>query len=134
MIVIPFGLIIGPSVNQYSQDIVRNAFGICAVTTIFMGIAGRLFPDFFKKIGQVLFLSLSGLLIVLILQLFFPSLNLGIFDYIGAGIFSLYIGYDMYRANTLPKTIDNAIDVAINFYLDIINLFLFILRILGRRK
>ncbi len=40
----------------------------------------------------------------------------------------------MYRANKMPKTIDNAIDICIDLYLDIINLFLYMLRIMGRKK
>ena len=51
-----------------------------------------------------------------------------------AAIFSLYIGYDMYRAQRYPKTADNAVDCAVDIYLDIINLFLRLLRILGRRR
>jgi len=55
---------------------------------------------------------------------------MGIIDYISAGIFSLYIGYDMHRAHSIPKTLDNAIDVSLSLYLDIINLFLNLLSIL----
>ena len=49
-----------------------------------------------------------------------------------AGIFSLYIGYDYQRAQFYPPTVDNAVDCALDIYLDIINLFLDILRILAR--
>jgi FtsH-binding integral membrane protein len=35
----------------------------------------------------------------------------------------------MYRATALPKTYDNAVDLCIDFYLDIINLFLDLLEI-----
>ena len=49
-------------------------------------------------------------------------------------IFCGYIGYDWGRANRIPKTVDNAIDSAAALYMDIINLFLRILRILGRRR
>jgi FtsH-binding integral membrane protein len=40
----------------------------------------------------------------------------------------------MYRAQRYPKTADNAVDCAVDIYLDIINLFLRLLRILGRRR
>jgi FtsH-binding integral membrane protein len=46
-----------------------------------------------------------------------------IIDWIAAGIFALYIGYDMYRASTIPATLDNAIDVATAQFLNIFNLF-----------
>jgi FtsH-binding integral membrane protein len=58
-----------------------------------------------------------------------PSLLDGLFVL----IFSGYIGYDWARANQLPKTLDNAIDASAALYLDIVNLFLRILRLLSRR-
>jgi FtsH-binding integral membrane protein len=133
MVVIPFGVILGPAVNQYSHDVIRNAFGMTAAITIVMSLAGISFPDFFSKIGGFLFVALTSLLVVMIGSLFLPFLRLTIIDYIGAGIFSLYIGYDMHRASMVPKTIDNAIDISIDLYLDIINLFLFILKIMGKK-
>ncbi|HCA63484.1 MAG TPA: hypothetical protein DEP73_05025, partial [Pseudomonas sp.] len=48
-------------------------------------------------------------------------------------IFCGYVGVDWGRANQIPKTLDNAIDSAAALYMDIINLFLRILRILGRK-
>nr|MCR5618576.1 Bax inhibitor-1 family protein [Lachnospiraceae bacterium] len=51
--------------------------------------------------------------------------------WIGAALFSGYIGYDFWRAQQFPKTLDNAVDCAVDIYLDIINLFLRILRILA---
>ena len=53
---------------------------------------------------------------------------------IGAVIFSLYIGYDYWKAQQYPKTVDNAVDSALDIYLDIINLFMRILSILGNGK
>jgi FtsH-binding integral membrane protein len=133
MIILPFGIILGPVVNLYSPDVIRNAFGMTAGITVIMGIAGITFPEFFSKIGGALFIALGGLVLVGFLQIFIPALRFGLYDYIGAGIFSLYIGYDMYRANNMPKTVDNAIDVSVDLYLDIINLFLYILRIMGKK-
>jgi len=49
-------------------------------------------------------------------------------------IFCGYVGVDWGRANQVPKTVDNAVDSAAALYMDIINLFLRILRILGRRR
>lgn len=133
MIVVPFGIILGPVLNQYSPNVIRNAFMITTVITFTMGLLGTVYPAFFARLGAALMLSLFCLLLVRIAQIFIPALDLTVIDYIGAGIFSLYIGYDMYRANHVAKTIDNAIDVSVDLYLDIINLFLHILRILGKK-
>jgi FtsH-binding integral membrane protein len=135
MIVIPFGIIIGPAVNHYSPDVIRNAFAITAAITFFMGFMGTCFPSIFKDMGTPLFLALGGLVIVRIAQIFIPELqSLGFIDYISAGIFTLYIGYDMYRANSVAKTLDNAVDISIELYLDIINLFISILQIFGKNN
>jgi FtsH-binding integral membrane protein len=99
-----------------------------------MSMLAIIFPNFFSKIGGALFISLIGLVVVRIAQCFIPVLaNLTIIDWISAGIFSLYVGFDWWRANNVPKTFDNAIDIALDLYLDIINLFLSILRILGKK-
>ena len=67
------------------------------------------------------------------IEIFVFGIHHGILDWIVVLIFCGYIGYDWSRANQIPKTIDNAIDSAAALYMDIINLFLRILRILGRK-
>jgi len=62
----------------------------------------------------------------------FLGANLGIIDYIVVLIFCGYIGYDWARANACAKTVDNAVDMAAELYVDIINLFIRILSILAR--
>jgi FtsH-binding integral membrane protein len=134
MVVVPFGVILGPFVNQYQPDIVMHAAGMTCAIALMMGAAGVLLPDIFKHLGGALFIALLGLLIVRIVQLFIPALDLTWIDYLAAGIFSLYVGYDMHRATVVPKTVDNAIDIALALYLDIINLFITILKIMGKKK
>lgn len=134
LVVMPFGVLLGPVVNQYTPDSVMHVFGMTAGIALLMGFMGTIFPNFFSKIGHALFLALIALVMVMFAQLFIPQLRLGVIDYIGAGIFSLYIGFDMYRANEMPKTIDNAVDICVDLYLDIINLFLFLLRIMGKKS
>ena len=133
MVLVPFGIILAPVLRQYDPDIIRNACALTAAITFVMGLAGTIFPQVFSKIGTALFFSLGSLLLVRIAGIFIPQLNdLTIIDYIAAGIFSLYIGYDMYRASIVERTMDNAVDIALSLYLDIINLFLEILKIMGK--
>ncbi len=135
MIVIPFGIILGPAVNHYSQDVIRNAFMLTAIITFVMGFAGTCFPRLFENMGAPLLLSLGALVLVRVAQIFIPEMqSLGFIDYIAAGIFSLYIGYDMYRASVVQKSLDSAVDISVDLYLDIINLFLNLLRIMGNKK
>jgi len=133
MIVIPFGIILAPFVYSYGAFVVVKAAGMTLLISLFMGITGVMFPSFYSKIGTALSVSLLGLVVIRILSIFFPMFNLTIVDYFAAGLFSLYIGYDMYRASFIPKTIDNAIDISIQLYLDIINLFISLVRIFSDR-
>lgn len=137
LVLVPFGVILAPLVNHYntlSPALIGNAFAItCGVTAVMM-VAGMLLPDVFESLGGALFVSLCGLLVVRIAQIFIPSLAaMGVFDWIGAGIFSLYIGYDFQRASRIPKTMGNVVGVALSLYLDMVNLFITILRIFGKK-
>jgi FtsH-binding integral membrane protein len=98
-----------------------------------MMVLGTLFPAFFKRIAGALTIALLCVIVVELIATFFLHKQYGIIDWIVVVIFCGYIGYDWGRANSIPPTIDNAIDSAASLYLDIINLFLRILRILGRR-
>ncbi|MEK7567033.1 MAG: Bax inhibitor-1 family protein [Patescibacteria group bacterium] len=133
LVVVPFGAILGPTLAAYELaqlGIVSQAAMLTGSVTGVMALSGLLFPDFYRSIGGALFGALSALLIVLVISMFVPALmGFTIIHYIAAGIFALYIGYDMHRASEIPATLDNAVDVCISLYLDIINLFLWILRI-----
>lgn len=132
MVVIPFGVVLGPVLNTYSPNVIANTAMATGGITLFMGTASVMFPSLFKNLGAPLFIALIGLLGIRIAQIFIPSLqSMTWVDYVAAGIFSLYIGFDMYRASEVPRTIDNAVDIAVDLYLDIINLFLSLLRIMG---
>jgi FtsH-binding integral membrane protein len=134
MIVAPFGFLLGPAVNQYSPNVVKDAAMGTLMVTVCMGALGVILPDLFRNMGGALFSALLCLVIVRIVQIFVPRFDFGWIDYAAALLFSLYIGFDMCRASEIPKTPDNAVDVAAQLYLDILNLFLIILKIMGKRK
>jgi FtsH-binding integral membrane protein len=132
MIVLPIGLCLGPVANFVDPQIIQDAALLTAIITGIMGLAGITYPNIFKNLGGALFYSLIALVVVRVLQMFIPALaHLTIIDYIAAGIFSLYIGYDMYRSTLVGRTVGNALHIAVSLYLDIINLFLNILSILN---
>jgi len=137
LVAIPFGAILGPTLAMYKlakPGIVTEAAEITAIVTGVMAISGLLFPNFYKSIGGALFGALLSLIVVLVASMFVPALmGFTFIHYAAAGLFSLYIGYDMWRASDIPATLDNAIDVSVSLYLDIINLFLWILEILGKK-
>ncbi len=136
MVVIPFGLVISLLVYAYGgagSDIVMYAFLYTMVITLGMTGAALAFPNLFAKLGGALLGVLGGLLLCEIVLLII-GVSQSVTDWIAAGLFSLYIAYDIYRSQQFPKTVDNAVDCALDIYLDIANLFIRLLRLLSRRK
>lgn len=131
LLAVIFGLMISPALAQFTTYVIEKALLLTIGITAVMCITGIVFKNFFNSIGNILFYSLLALIFVRILQAFIPALDLSIIDYIAAGIFSLYIGYDISQASQMKKTITNALDVTLNLYLDIVNLFMNLLSILG---
>ncbi|KAK3010653.1 hypothetical protein RJ639_011818 [Escallonia herrerae] len=85
----------------------------------------------FSYLGPILFTSLIVLLLTGFIQMFFPlgSTSTAIYGGIGAIVFSGYIVYD--TDNLIKRfTYDEYIWASVTLYLDILNLFLSILRML----
>ncbi|MBT3378664.1 MAG: hypothetical protein HN742_33245 [Lentisphaerae bacterium] len=133
-VVVPFGLIINLVVCRYNPSLVLDAVRVTGLVTLVMMVLGSLFPRFFAKIAGALTIALLIVIIVELVEVFIFKMHHGIIDWIVVVIFCGYVGYDWGRANQIPKTLDNAVDSAASLYMDIINLFLRILRILGRRR
>lgn len=136
MVVVPVGLVISSVVSAYGgigSEVIAYAFLFTMIITGCMIALSVIYPAFFSRIGGLLLSALLGLLICGVLSIFI-GFDDYIFAWIGAVIFSLYIGYDFWVSQQYIKTIDNAIDSSVAIYLDIANLFLKLVRILGRRR
>ncbi|KAL5984557.1 hypothetical protein ACLOJK_018662 [Asimina triloba] len=85
----------------------------------------------FSFLGPVLFAGLLVLLLVGFIQIFFPlgSTSVAIYSGLGALIFAAYLVYD--TDNLIKRfTYDEYIWASVILYLDILNLFLYILQLL----
>lgn len=136
MVVVPFGLVISTLVWEYGgldSQVVRDAFVYTLIISLAMLGLEMMFPTFFAKLGRAM---LGCLLALLICELVLLVLRVrqSATDWIAAGIFSVYIAYDIYRSQQFPKTLNNAVDSALDIYLDIANLFIRLLRIFGKKK
>jgi len=98
-----------------------------------MMLAGTIFPAFFRRIARAVTIALIVVLLIELFQIFVLGIHQEWIDWAVVTLFSCYIGYDWGRANQIPKTIDNAVDSAAALYMDIIYLFLRILRIMGSK-
>ena len=126
--------------DKYNQEWQNVVFQAMLGTTSAVIIAGTIvayIPTDFSFLGIFLFISLLALIVLEVLNsaVFKSKRRRIMYSYFGVVIFSLYLIYDF---NSLEKAIaagDNswgtAINIAVNLYLDIINLFLDLLQILA---
>lgn len=129
--------------DPYSQKWQNNIFFAMVATTlsVFMTAAIVYFSDTdFGFLGSFLFFALLGLIIVRLLKAWvikdssFSMIQTGI----GIVIFTLYLIYDFNRLEKAMARGDEswgtAVDLAVNIYLDIVNLFLYILEALSENN
>ena len=130
------GLVLSVILPLYTDVSIATAFLITLVITAVMTVAGALFPAFFSSIGKGLAITLLITIVVELLcgLIFFRGRDLKIFDYIVILIFCGYIGFDWSRAQQRPSTINNAIRSAAAIYVDVVNIFIRILSIIGKRR
>jgi FtsH-binding integral membrane protein len=134
LVVVPFGLVVSLIVSDYSTAIVVKAMQATTMVTVGMMFVATIFPSFFKSIGSALFWALLISIVVELLMIFVFKQKLSVIDWIVALIFCGYIGFDWAMANSVERTFDNAVDSAAELYMDIINLFVRILSIMGKKN
>ena len=134
LIAAPIGVVVCMALQGIDTGIITTAVLMTAIVTLGFMIAATVFPGFFLSLGRWLFFSLLALIVGELVCLFIFHSRPMAMEWLGAGIFSLYIGYDWARANSVARTLDNAIDISASIYLDIINLFLRIVRILNKNR
>lgn len=125
------GFVITTVISIYNNSSVAIAFLSTAIILVGMIAISYLAPDFFLSLGKVLLISLIGGIIIELIMCFTLSQIPTLWDMIIVGIFCLYIGYDWQKAQAYPHTMGNAIASALDIYLDVVNIFLRLLRIRG---
>ena len=134
LIAVPVGMVVCVCLGSYTIATIKSAVLVTAVVTLSLMILGTLFTDFFLSMGRALGVSLLVAIVAELISTFIFHTHPVIYEWIFVAIFSLYIGFDWARANTCARTVDNAVDLAASLYLDIINLLLRILSIMGKRN
>lgn len=133
LVVVPFGLVINRAVHRYDPELVLDAIRVTGLVTFVMMLLGSLLPVFFKRVKAALVIALLGVIAIELIEIYVFQIHHSFIDWVIVVIFCGYIGYDWARANAIPKTVDNAVDCAAALYIDVVNLFLRILRIRGRK-
>lgn len=133
LVVLPSGFVLSTVVHDYGgieSEVVIQAFLVALCVSICMMIFAVLNPKSCRNLGWILLPVLIGLILAeLVISL--TDMKVISTSWIGAIVFSLYLAYDVWRSQVYPATLSNAIKCAMDLYLDIINLFLEILELLG---
>ena len=137
------GITLAPLFLVYTASSIASTFFIVSGTFAAMSLFGYFTKQDLTKWGSILIMALVGLIIATLVNLFVHSTWIyWITTYAGVFIFIGLIAYDTQKlkdmsALTLDETEEGrkmTIMGALSLYLDFINLFIYLLRIFGKRN
>lgn len=142
-----YSILMGISMSRifalYSMGSVAQAFFVTSLTFGAMTVYGHTTKRDLTSMGSFLFMALIGLIVAQVVNMFFRNSGLDfILSGLGVLIFTGLTAYDTQRLGQLyfqlPQHGDTkekaAVFGALTLYLDVINLFLYFLRLTDRQK
>jgi uncharacterized protein len=129
----------------YTSSSITSTFFICSATFISCSIYGMTTKRDLTSVGGFMSMGLIGIIIASLVNIFIKSSAMDmIISYIGVIIFVGLTAYDTQKLKNMAVSQPDGLDAgvirkgtilgALTLYLDFINLFLMLLRILGNRK
>ena len=127
----------------YTMSSIASVFFITAGTFGVMALVGYTTKQDLSSMGKILFMALIGIIIATVVNIFLKSSGLEtIVSYLGVLIFVGLTAYDTQKIKNMLLMAPDASEAsqkiallgALNLYLDFINLFIYLLRIFGRRE
>lgn len=129
----------------YTRSSITSTFFICAATFVACSIYGMTTKRDLTSLGGFMVMGLIGIIIASVVNLFIRSAGMNlIISYIGVIVFVGLTAYDTQKLKSMalsqPADLDagvlrkGAVFGALTLYLDFINLFLMLLRILGSNR
>ncbi len=127
----------------YTMSSIASVFFITAGTFGVMALIGYTTKKDLTSMGKILFMALIGIIIATVVNIFLKSSGLQmIVSYLGVLIFVGLTAYDSQKIKHMLQMAPDASEAsqklallgALTLYLDFINLFIYLLRIFGRRE
>ncbi len=130
------GLSLAPLIGYYlaanAGYILAEAFFLTAVSSLALAVYAWITKRNFNRLGGFLFMGVILLIVASLISIFFHStFFVLLISVAGVGIFSAYVLYYVQQAKYLADTMPNAIGLTVSLFITVLNLFLFILRILS---
>ena len=127
----------------YTMSSIASVFFITAGTFGVMALIGYTTKKDLTSMGKILFMALIGIIIATVVNIFLKSSGLQmIVSYLGVLIFVGLTAYDSQKIKQMLQMAPDASEGsqklallgALTLYLDFVNLFIYLLRIFGRRE
>jgi hypothetical protein len=136
------GLSLSTIFHVYTQSSITRVFFISAATFGALSIWGHTTRRDLSGFGTFLFMGLIGIIIASLVNLFLKSSGLDwLISIVGVGVFAGLTAYDTQRVKGMYDRSDDATSEgrkavmgALSLYLDFINLFMMLLRLMGGRR
>ena len=137
------GLMLSSIFVVFTMSSIAQVFFITAGTFAVMAFVGYTTKKDLTSMGKMLFMALIGLIIATVVNMFMRSSGLDlIISYVGVLVF---VGLTAYDSQKIKQMLIDAEDTgettqklallgSLTLYLDFINLFLYLLRIFGKRE
>ena len=111
---------------------ISQALALTGVLTVGLGMYAWTTKRNLSFLGPMLFIGLLAVIVASIFSIFFATGPLSfIIALVSVALFSGFIVYDIQRIKFTENTMSAAILLTVSIYLDILNLFLSLLRLLG---
>jgi len=135
------GVVLSSIFFVYTQASIATAFFVAAGTFGAMSLYGYFTKSDLSSWGKILMMALIGLIIASVVAIFVPGISV-VVSYVGVLVFVGLTAYDTQKIKQMCLQAPDAGESmqklallgALSLYLDFINLFLYLLRIFGRRE
>jgi uncharacterized protein len=147
LLFVVFSILMGMSLSfiflVYNIGTIGITFAITSAMFGAMAITGYVTKTDLTKFGSILMMGVVGLIIAMLVNFFMKSEMMDyVISIIGVLIFTGLTAYDVQRLKKIGTMVDNSGNMilkmsimgALTLYLDFLNLFLFLLRLMGGRK
>jgi len=147
LLFVVYSVLVGLSLSfiflVYTMGSIATTFVVTSLTFGVMAVAGYTTKTDLTKFGSILMMGLVGIIIATVVNFFLKSDSMQyIISFIGVLVFTGLTAYDVQKLKKIgnemtageESTRKYTIMGALSLYLDFINLFLFLLRFLGRRN
>ncbi|QQL49030.1 Bax inhibitor-1/YccA family protein [Mucilaginibacter ginkgonis] len=147
LLFIAYSALMGVSLSfillAYTSASVLSMFVTASALFGVMAIAGYTTHQDLTKFGSLMIVGLVGVLIATVVNMFMHNQGLDmVISYVGVAVFIGLTAYDVQKQKRIGQGIEFgsasgkklALMGALNLYLDFVNMFLFLLRIFGRRR